>query len=91
MATRIQILCSLGMEITQYWRKEGLSYDPSLHLRVNGRARYWSGGSQDKNAYVPIPGGPSFENFEMREKYYPGQKFYFGISRKSPAEILSGK
>ncbi|RZM25575.1 MAG: hypothetical protein EOO88_18800 [Pedobacter sp.] len=77
-------------KVTQYWRKEGL-YDPSLQVRVNGRARYWSGGSQDKNAYVPIPGGLSFENFEMREKYQSGQKFYFGISRKTPDEILNTK
>lgn len=76
-------------KVTQYWRKAG-AYDPSLHVRVNGRARYWSGGTQDKNAYVPIPGGPSFENFEMREKYQSGQQFYFGISRKLPNEILKG-
>ena len=75
-------------KLTQYWRKEGAGYDPSLQVRVNGRARYWSGGTQDKSAYVPIPGGPSFENFEMREKYYSGQKFFFGISRRVPSEIL---
>lgn len=75
-------------KVTQYWRKESSNYDPSLHVRVNGRAKYWGGGSGNKSHYVDIPGGPSFENFELREKYYPGQKFYFGISRKTPQEII---
>jgi hypothetical protein len=75
-------------KVTQYWRKESDNYDPSLHVRVNGRARYWGGGSRNKRDYVAIPGGPSFENFELREKYYQGQKFYFGMSRKTPEEII---
>lgn len=75
-------------KVTQYWRKEGDRFDPSLRVRVNGRARYWTGGSDNKELYVKIPGGPAFENFELREKYYPGQKFIFGITRKEPAELL---
>lgn len=75
-------------KLTQYWRKESSRFDPSLHARVNGRTYYWSGGSGDKSRYVEIPGGPAFENFELRENYYPGQKFYFGISRKTPEEIV---
>lgn len=74
-------------KVSQYWRKESNRYDPSLHVRVNGRAKYWSGGSRNKSNYIDIPGGPSFENFELREKYYPGQKFYFGITRKAPEEM----
>lgn len=74
-------------KVTQYWRKESTEYDSSLQLRVNGRAKYWSGGSGDESDYIDIPGGVSFENFEMREKYYPGQKFYFGITKKSPEEM----
>src|SRR3546814_319475 len=69
-------------KVTQYWRKESSRFDPSLHVRVNGRAKYWSGGSGDKSKYIDIPGGPAFENFELREKYHPGQKFFFGITRK---------
>jgi hypothetical protein len=76
-------------KVTQYWRKEHSANDSTLHVRVNGRAKYWSGGSQNKKNYIDIPGGPAFENFELREKYYPGQKFYFGISRKTPEEIMS--
>ena len=54
---------------------------------MNGRSTYWAGASNDKSRYVEIPGGPAFENFEMREEYYAGQTFYFGISRK-PIEVI---
>lgn len=74
-------------KVTQYWRKDSSEYDPSLHLRVNGRAKYYSGGDTAPGDYVDIPGGVSFENFEMREDYYPGQKFYFGITRKAPQNM----
>src|SRR3546814_5734903 len=30
-------------KVTQYWRKESSRFDPSLHVRVNGREKYWSG------------------------------------------------
>jgi hypothetical protein len=74
--------------LTQYWRKEAAGVDTSLQLRVNGRFYYWSGGSTDRSKYIRIPGGAAFENFELRENFKPGQKFYFGITRKTPAEIL---
>jgi len=76
------------IKLTQYWRKEKRAADPSLVVRVNGRARYWSGGSRDESRYMRIPGGPSFENFELREKYTPGQQFYYGITRKTPEELM---
>ncbi|GAB3929639.1 hypothetical protein [Mucilaginibacter myungsuensis] len=76
------------IKLTQYWRKDAGNYDPSLELRVNGRAKYWAVASRDPNAYVDIPGGPAFENFELREKYSSGQKFYFGITTKSAEELL---
>jgi hypothetical protein len=75
-------------KLTQYWKKEKATADPSLVARVNGRARYWSGGSRDTSRYMRIPGGPSFENFELREKYVPGQTFYYGLSRKTPEELV---
>jgi hypothetical protein len=78
-------------KVTQYWRKEAARYDSSLHVRVNGRATYWSGGSRDKSRYINIPGGAAFENFELREKYYEGQQFHFGISRKTAQELLKGE
>ncbi|MBK5191746.1 MAG: hypothetical protein JJE07_00800 [Flavobacteriaceae bacterium] len=75
-------------KIVQYWRKEGNQAKESLRVRVNGRSTYWAGASNDKSRYVKIPGGPAFENFEMREEYYAGQTFYFGISRKPIEKIL---
>jgi hypothetical protein len=75
-------------KLTQYWRKEGSTYDPSLQVRVNGRAKYWAVASRDPKQYVNLPGGAAFENFELREKYYPGQKFIYGLSRKPVDEIL---
>src|SRR5699024_5179365 len=75
-------------KVTQYWKKDNSSFDSSLHVRVNGRAKYWSGGSRNSADYIEIPGGSAFENFEMREKYNPGEKFYFGITRKSPEEMI---
>ncbi|MFC3199939.1 hypothetical protein ACFOET_20130 [Parapedobacter deserti] len=75
-------------KLTQYWKKEKGDVDPSLVVRVNGRARYWSGGSRDTSHYMPIPGGPSFENFELREKYVAGQKFYYGLTKRTPEEII---
>lgn len=75
--------------LTQYWRKERSGADALLQVRVNGRAKYWNGGGRDPQHYIAIPGGPSFENFELREKYVPGQRFYFGLSRKPVEELLS--
>jgi Neuraminidase (sialidase) len=75
-------------KLTQYWRKESSHFDTSLSLRVNGRVYYWSGGSRNKSHYIRIPGGAAFENFELREKFHQGQRFYFGITRKSYAELL---
>jgi hypothetical protein len=74
--------------LTQYWRVDSGGYDHSLNIRVNGRAKYWAGGSDDKTKYVNIPGGPAFENFELRENYQPGQKFYFGLSLKGAKELM---
>ncbi|MCC8424740.1 hypothetical protein [Mucilaginibacter sp. UR6-11] len=76
------------VKFTQYWRKESAKYDPSLMIRVNGRAKYWSGASPNPNDYVNIPGGPAFENFELRENYYPGEKFYYGITTKTPQQLV---
>lgn len=75
--------------LTQYWRKEDAGRNAALQVRVNGRAKYWSGGSRNVADYIDIPGGPSFENFELRENYTPGQKVYFGISRKTAKQLLT--
>lgn len=77
-------------KLTQYWRVDSAGYDPSLAVRVNGRAKYWSGGSPEKQNYIDVPGGPAFENFELREKYHSGQRFYFGMSLKPAKELIAG-
>jgi hypothetical protein len=76
-------------QLTQYWRVPASQADTSLQVRVNGRAKYWSGGNRNPAAYIDIPGGPSFENFEVREPYKPGQQVYFGLTRKSIQQLLS--
>jgi hypothetical protein len=78
-----------NFKLTQYWRKDAANYDPSLTVRVNGRAKYWAVASRDTKQYVDLPGGPAFENFELRERYYPGQKFYYGLTRKTVDELLN--
>jgi len=77
-------------KLTQYWRVDSAAYDPSLQVRVNGRAKYWGGGSPEKQNYVDVPGGPAFENFELRQNYHSGQRFYFGLSLKSAKELAAG-
>lgn len=59
-----------GRRAVQYWRCE----DPKEDLRVlvNARAKYWASRS-------PIPGGISFENFEMVMKFRESQEFWFGV------------
>lgn len=79
------------LKFTQYWRSEQSSTgNDGLMVRVNGRHRYWSGGSRDSTHYMKIPGGTAFENFELRQPYQPGQKIFFGISARTPQEILDG-
>lgn len=74
--------------VVQYWKKQAGDFDASLRVRVNGRAHYWAVASENEEDYVAIPGGVSFENFELREEYKSGQKVIFGISRHSVEEIL---
>ncbi|MCH8240343.1 MAG: hypothetical protein IIB62_09905, partial [Proteobacteria bacterium] len=47
-------------KLTQYWRVPLEHVRPDLRVRVNGRRVYWAG-------ELEIPGGVSFENFEIRE------------------------
>jgi len=77
-----------AVKLTQYWRKEPAVDYFGLQIRVNGRYRYWSGGSQNPAHYMAIPGGAAFENFELREPYAAGQQFFFGISTQSPEKIV---
>jgi len=67
-----------GPRITQFWKVPAKDAQPNLRVRVNGRHTYW----QSKAA---IPGGTSFENFELRQTFSPGQTFIFGISFDEPS------
>ena len=55
---------------TQTWRCE--DPDPKLETWVNGRYTYWA-------SRHPIPGGMSFENFELFTPFRQGQEFWFGV------------
>jgi hypothetical protein len=64
-------------KLTQYWRIAAHDIQPDLRVRVNGRRVYWA--SKD-----PVPGGIAYENFDVRQRYAPGQTFTFGITSQSP-------
>jgi hypothetical protein len=69
-----------GFPVTQYWRKPAGTWRDNLQVAVNGRFTYWM-------SHHPIPGGVAFENFEMRERFYSGQRFIFGITRRTPRDL----
>jgi len=72
-----------SIKLTQYWRVPSWHIQPDLRVKVNGRRVYW-------NSTTPIPGGLSFENFEVRQRYVPGQAFVFGLTPKQPWEFEPG-
>lgn len=69
-----------GRKVTQYWAKEAGAFRNDLRAVVNARYTYWQSSR-------PIPGGVAFENFELRERFYDGQKFIFGITRQTPKDL----
>jgi hypothetical protein len=69
-----------GTKVTQYWAKDAGAFRDDLEAVVNGRYTYW-------HSSRAIPGGVAFENFELRERFYEGQKFVFGITRETPQEL----
>jgi hypothetical protein len=69
-----------GKTATQYWRAPS---GPNLVARVNARKTYWA-------STAAIPGGVSFENFELEAPFHPGQKFVFGITPELPVALGFG-
>ena len=69
-----------GMKVTQFWRVPSADVQPDLQVVVNGRYMYW-------RSHQPVPGGIAFENFELRQKFRPGQRFVFGITRAVPNQL----
>lgn len=68
-----------GKVATQYW----ISTNSSKETQgiVNGRYTYWASKS-------PIPGGISFENFEIKEPFKNGNRYIFGITPESPLDFI---
>lgn len=69
-----------GEPVTQYWRAADDLPDEPLWARVNARYAYWA-------STTPIPGGVSYENFELIRPFRPGQIFIFGITHETPEEL----
>lgn len=62
----------------QFWRCE---HPPrQLVAQVNGRSAYWA-------SQTAIPGGVSYENFELVAPFENGQEFWFGVTPQTP-EVL---
>jgi hypothetical protein len=64
-------------KLTQYWRVPAHDIQPDLRTKVNVRRTYWA-------SRVALPRGAAFENFEVRQRYVPGQTFVFGLTPNSP-------
>lgn len=60
----------VGHPAVQTWRAQ--DPDPQLFAQVNGRFSYWM-------SDAPIPGGISFENFELVEPFRQGRSFTFAV------------
>jgi hypothetical protein len=67
-------------KLTQYWRVPAHEIQPDLRVKVNVRRKYWA-------SRIEVPGGMAFENFEVRQRYVPGQAFIFGLTPKTPQEF----
>lgn len=61
-----------GRGATHYWRSEP---DTPATVAVNARQTYWG-------TDALIPGGVSFENFELRMPFRDGQRLWFGVAAR---------
>ena len=66
-----------GKVATQYWRAPA---QRGLVVRINGRTTYWA-------SQAPIPGGISYENFEMEAPFAEGQALTFGVTPDPPETL----
>lgn len=69
-----------GKKAVQYWKVAGDAN--GVKGLVNGRYTYWASTSV-------IPGGISFENFELSMPFENGRSLIFGISPERPEELLA--
>ena len=65
----------IGRPAAQAWSTEASS---GVIARVNGRNTFWA-------TNVAVPGGPTFENFELYSPFHPGQTFRFSVNEE-PAQ-----
>lgn len=68
-----------GQKATQYWYVP--EPDPEMVGLVNGRYTYWASNS-------PIPGGVSFENFELKSPFKQGERFVFGVVPFAASQLI---
>ncbi|HEV3444281.1 MAG TPA: hypothetical protein VG099_06535 [Gemmataceae bacterium] len=66
-----------GRIATQYWRATPV---PGLCVRINGRTTFWA-------TKASIPGGVSYENFELEAPFRAGQQFHFGVAPELPERL----
>jgi hypothetical protein len=66
-----------GKPATQYWQA---TIQKGLVVRVNGRRTFWG-------TRAAIPGGVSYENFELQAPFRAGQEFRFGVSADPPEKL----
>jgi hypothetical protein len=66
-----------GRPATQYWRAPARA---GLVVRVNARKTYWA-------TKAAIPGGVSYENFELEVPFRAGQAFTFGVTPEAPEKL----
>ena len=71
-----------GRKLTQYWRKHPDTVQASLTAAVNARRVYWA-------STWPIPNGTAFENFELNEPFVQGQAAVFGLTTRTPEQLLA--
>jgi len=68
-----------GRHATQYWMKN--NPEEGLNGVITGRYTYWA-------SEAPIPGGISIENLEMNAPFKNGDAYIFGITPRSPEELI---
>jgi hypothetical protein len=69
----------VGKPATHYWKTSAAAPPPLV--RVNARRTYWPDQTGSAN---PIPGGVSYENFELDAPFQPGREFRFGVTVEKP-------
>jgi hypothetical protein len=79
---------SYALDVPRHWRYEGrlatqywkAPVQKGLVVRVNGRKTFWS-------TQAAIPGGVSYENFELKAPFRAGQEFRFGVIAEGPQKL----